>query len=180
MTNFQNLIQTSDFNPYHVRTVWFTRQASGNWYLDFIRILVAPKILLTQVISENFERHCLYSTDSHSRSHKQEWFWHLLCKDNILFTRKASGKQNLDLLPKPFLKNLRSTAHVQLINIQDTIHKSDFDIYGLVAIFNFSQNLAENQYISGGFLRILVPFQILAPPWHFWKKLDNYCSFITD
>ena len=60
------------------------------------------------------------------------------------------------------------------------MHKSDFDIYGLVAIFNFSQNLAENQYISGGFLRILVPSQILAPPWHFWKKLDNYCSFITD
>ena len=62
------------------------------------------------------------------------------------------------------MKNLRGTAYVQLINIQDTIHKSDFDIYGLVAIFNFSQNLAENQYISGGFLRILVPFQILAPP----------------
>ena len=68
------------------------------------------------------------------------------------------------MLPKPFLRNLRQTAYLQLINIQNSTHKSDFNIYQPVTIFNFPQNLAENQYISGGFLRILVPSQILAFP----------------
>ena len=62
---------------------------------------------------------------------------------------------------------MRGTAYAQLINIQDTIHKSDFDIYRPVIIFNFAQNLAENQHISEGFRRILVLSQILAPPGHF-------------
>ena len=39
------------------------------------------------------------------------------------------------------------TAYVQFINFQDQIHKSDFDIYDPVAIPNFKQILAQNQYI---------------------------------
>ena len=59
---------------------------------------------------------------------------------------------------------MRGIAYIQLIRIQDIIRKSDFDIYHQVTIFNFPQNLAMSHYISGGFLRILVPSQILAPP----------------
>ena len=65
---------------------------------------------------------------------------------------------------------MRGIAYIQLTNIQDIIHKSDFEICRPVTIFNFLQNLAENQYIPGGLLRILVPYQILAPLSHFWKK----------
>ena len=64
---------------------------------------------------------------------------------------------------------MTSTAYVQLVNFQDAIHKNDFDIYCPVIIFNFAQNVQKKkkQYITGGFLRILVPSQILAPSSHF-------------
>ena len=38
-------------------------------------------------------------------------------------------------------------SYVQLINPQDHIHKSDFNIYLLVTISSFPQKLAQNQYI---------------------------------
>ena len=61
---------------------------------------------------------------------------------------------------------MRKTAY------EDTIHKNDFDIYCPFMIFNFAQNLqTKKQYITGGFLRILVPSQILAPPCHFQNKI---------
>ena len=75
---------------------------------------------------------------------------------------------------------MRGTAYDQLINIQDTIHESNFEIYHPARIFNFPQDLTENQYISGGFLRILVISQILASPFHFPQKWDKYCSLRTD
>ena len=40
----------------------FTRKASGNQYLDFLRILVPPKILVTQATPEKYEKHCLCLT----------------------------------------------------------------------------------------------------------------------
>ena len=52
-------------------------------------------------------------------------------------------------LPKQFLENLRRIVYVQLINIQDNIHKSDFDIYQMILI-NILPKLTKNQYMCGG------------------------------
>ena len=59
-----------------------------------------------------------------------------------------------------FLKNLRGTNYVQLINFQDPILKRV--IYQTLAIFNIPQKLAKNQYVYGGSFRILVSSQILV------------------
>ena len=59
-----------------------------------------------------------------------------------------------------FLKNLRGTNYVQLINFQDPILKRV--ICQTLAIFNIPQKLAKKQYVYGGSFRILVSSQILV------------------
>ena len=48
-----------------------------------------------------------------------------------------------------FLQNLGGTAYVQLINFEDPISESDFDIYHTVTKSNFPQKLARNQSTGG-------------------------------
>ena len=55
------------------------------------------------------------------------------------------------------------TAYVQLINFQDQIHKSDFDIYHPLTIPNFPQMLAQNQYICVGTYNISSLSDISSP-----------------
>ena len=47
--------------------------------------------------------------------------------------------------PQQCLQNFRGTASAQLINFQDPIHKSDFDIYGPVTISNFPKKTSTKQ-----------------------------------
>ena len=49
--------------------------------------------------------------------------------------------------PQQFLQNLRGNASVQVINFQDPILKNDFNIDHQIAISNFPQKLAKNQYV---------------------------------
>ena len=67
-------------------------------------------------------------------------------------------------LPNSLLKNLTGTGYVQLINLQDTMHNSDFDIYRPVTIFHFAQNLAENQYYLEIFSQYQFPLRYQFPP----------------
>ena len=53
------------------------------------------------------------------------------------------------LVPYLFLENLIGTTYVQLINFKGHTHKSDFDIYNAVTIFNFLEKVVENQYRCG-------------------------------
>ena len=48
-----------------------------------------------------------------------------------------------------FLKTLRGTEYVKLINFQDPIHKSYFHIYHTLITFNVPQKLVNYQYICG-------------------------------
>ena len=52
------------------------------------------------------------------------------------------------------MQNLRVTGSVELINVQDPMHKNQFDNYNRVKILKFSQKLAENQYICVATLNI--------------------------
>ena len=65
-------------------------------------------------------------------------------------------------LSKQFLENLRRIVHVQLINIQDTIHESDFDIYQMILI-NILSKLTKNQYMYGGSQNISSLSDISSP-----------------
>ena len=71
--------------------------------------------------------------------------------------------------PLKFLKNLRPTAYVALINFQEpTFNKDDgFDTDCGKTVFHLPERLLANQYLD--FLRILVPPQILASPCFFGK-----------
>ena len=79
----------------------------------------------------------------------QKWFWYLLCKDSLELPEMLEGTNTLMFLeyyfplryylPYLFLKKFRGTAYIQMINFQDLIHKSDFDIYKM--IFNIPQKL---------------------------------------
>ena len=73
------------------------------------------------------------------------------------FTKKARGNQYLDVLrmlvlpwilvPLATPAKFRGNSYVQLMNLQDHRHESDFDIYLLVTISSFPQKLAQNRYI---------------------------------
>ena len=65
-------------------------------------------------------------------------------------------------LSKQFLEDLRRIVYVQLINIQDTIHKSDFDIYQMIHI-NILPKLMKNQYMCGGSQNISSLSDISSP-----------------
>ena len=49
--------------------LWCTKKASGNQYVNILRILVPPQILAHLVISVKLGRHCLCSIDLFSKSH---------------------------------------------------------------------------------------------------------------
>ena len=94
--NFQDLTRKCYFDAYCGRAVFYLlKKLVGNQYLELLRILVPPEILVSLAIPANF-------------SH---------------------------------------TAYVQLINVQDPVHKTDFDIYNPVTISSFPLKLAQNQYI---------------------------------
>lgn len=58
-----------------------------------------------------------------------------------------------------FLKNLRGTNYVQLINFQDPIFKRV--VYHTLTIFNLAQKLEQSQYICGQSQNISFPFPFL-------------------
>ena len=61
-----------------------------------------------------------------------------------------------------FLKNLRITALVKLINFEDATFKGDFDTYGGVkTLLHLPEKLVWNQYLE--VFRTLVPPQIFVP-----------------
>ena len=72
------------------------------------------------------------------------------------------------LVPLQFLQNLRGTAYVELINVQDPGYKNAFDNYDLATTSNFLLKLGRNKYLCVQ-LRILVPSQILVPFYMLWK-----------
>ena len=62
--NFQHPKQKSDLGTYCGRTVFhLLRKLVGNQYLEVLRILVPPEILVRLAIFAQFERHCLCSTE---------------------------------------------------------------------------------------------------------------------
>ena len=62
---------------------------------------------------------------------------------------------------------MRNTAYVQLVNFPDTIYKKK-------KTKKNKKKKQKNKNITGDFLRIFVPSQILAPFPISEKKLDNY------
>ena len=71
-------------------------------------------------------------------------------------------------LPQQFLKNFRGTKLVQLINVQDPICKSDFDICQL--ILSIPEKLAGNQYYVWRILEYQFPLRYQLPQ-QFMKNL---------
>ena len=76
---------------------------------------------------------------------------HLLGKDSVSFTEIAIGQPIAGLQKMNYsLKILqigRLTACVQLINVQDPVHKNESDNNDPVTISNFPEKLAQNQYV---------------------------------
>ena len=67
--NFQDLTHKTDFGTSHGRTVFhLLTKRVGNQYLEILRILAPPDILVPLEISAQFEKHSLYSTEDLSRS----------------------------------------------------------------------------------------------------------------
>ena len=61
--NFQGLKQKSDFDTSSEKRVFhFLKEPVANQYLEVLRILVPPEILVPLEICAQFERYCLSST----------------------------------------------------------------------------------------------------------------------
>ena len=64
MFNFQDPSHKTDFGTSHERAVFhLLKKPVGNQYLNVLRILVPPKILVPLEIYAHFERHSLCSTE---------------------------------------------------------------------------------------------------------------------
>ena len=68
--NFEDPTHNTDFGTSRGSTVFhLLKKSVGNQYLNDLRILFPPEILVFLEISEQFERHSLCSTEYFSRHH---------------------------------------------------------------------------------------------------------------
>ena len=74
-------------------------------------------------------------------------------------SQNDSSPSFTQILATQFLKNLRGTDYVQLINFQDPIFKRV--VYHTLTIFNLAQKLEQSQYICGQSQNISFPFPFL-------------------
>ena len=65
-------------------------------------------------------------------------------------------------LPKSFLKNMRRIEYVHLMNIQNTIPKSNLDIYHMILI-NIPRKLAKNQHYACRIIEYQFPWRYYFP-----------------
>ena len=93
------------------------------------------------------------------------------CSQNFSFWSDIGYPSNL-------LVNFRGTKFAQLINIQDPIRKSDFDICQLILI-SIPQKLAGNKYYVWRFLECQFPvrYQLPLPFLKNSKGIEPHCHF---